>query len=960
MYTLNAFLEAVLPSAGFPCVGTLSAAPPTPGKKRVMHHSVYPSVALMEAALTNADYESANYYFCISTLEQQSIVQGCKTRVRVQENALWTKCFVVDIDIRPDEDGHYATKEEGLEGLAKLCGDLNMPQPIVVDSGFGFHCYWPMEAAIDSKRWRIIARRFLAAAQLSAPGVVADSSRVCDTSGVLRIPGSYNHKTTPGTPVKIIQWFSAPLDLAQFSNQIGITAADFGAAVDPKVGITLGDTANPKPLTAVAKNCNWTREYIKSAATASEPEWYAMLGMAPYLYHDGPNGLIEKEGMAHLLSKAHPEYNHEDTARKYTQAMAGQTGPTTCARFESVMPSRCVGCPFRGGVKTPLSTADLDRPATGAKVVETTTVDEAGNKAVETVTVPEYPKPYFRGESGGVYVRVPGDEGGFAKIYDYDVYATKRFRTEGVESEQLEIHFWLPKDGLRKVKMPTEVLVDHKKLGAYLAGKGMVTEYGKSQGLAKYMTNYARYLQQQASAETEFSRLGWRDVNSATPKFVVGNGYYDETGELNPGTYASFLKDAAKAAASFGSLDEWKKAFSVYSNIPNSEAFQLAALIGFAAPLLALTEYSGVLYNIVGHSAAGKSTALKFMTSVWGQPNSNHILHTDTQISMFNMIGYLSSIPVAFDEVTKMDGDAVSDFVLSFTSGRGKMRATRDGQNRLNSMEWDTIVCSTSNTSLYDKLSAARKGYSAEAMRVFEVNVGESSPKYKYDIDRALTIIRENYGLAGREYIKYVMPRAAALRKAVDAASTAITKRGTVRNEERFWVALLACVQVGGLVSRKLGLHEYDATALVEWAMGGASVARQTVRNTITDPISVMSEFFNANLHSLVTIVDGQCPVRLDSIAPRDIKARLEYEGDVLKEAWVSAQMVRKYCTDNRVDAAWLQRELTDAGILMGTGTKRLAAGTKLVSSPVQAWQLNMQHPLLAIAADAVKPEETK
>src|SRR5690606_16409449 len=108
-----AFLEAVLPSAGFPCVGTL--APPTPGKKRVMHHSVYPSVALMEAALTNADYESANYYFCISTLEQQSIVQGGKTRVRVQENALWTKCFVADIDIRPDEDGHYATKEEGLE-----------------------------------------------------------------------------------------------------------------------------------------------------------------------------------------------------------------------------------------------------------------------------------------------------------------------------------------------------------------------------------------------------------------------------------------------------------------------------------------------------------------------------------------------------------------------------------------------------------------------------------------------------------------------------------------------------------------------------------------------------------------------------------------------------------------------------------------------------------------------------
>jgi uncharacterized protein (DUF927 family) len=147
------------------------------------------------------------------------------------------------------------------------------------------------------------------------------------------------------------------------------------------------------------------------------------------------------------------------------------------------------------------------------------------------------------------------------------------------------------------------------------------------------------------------------------------------------------------------------------------------------------------MYNIVGDSAAGKSTALQVMTSVWGKPNPNQLRTEDTDNAIFNFIGYLSNIPIAFDEVTKMDGDRLSTFVLAFTGGRGKMRATRDGQNRANDIYWDTIICSTSNVSLYDKLANARRGYTAEAMRVFELHVDKSQEANKAKIDEATKLL---------------------------------------------------------------------------------------------------------------------------------------------------------------------------------------------------------------------------
>lgn len=949
MQSQREFFGSILASQGKPCLAWLVNRA---GDKPYFKHKVFESVDQFCVFLDKVDFTKFNYYFCISTLKQDSMEVKGKDRIRVQQNMQYTRCFVLDVDIRPEKEGFYADVDSALQGVADACEALSLPQPTIVNSGFGLHVYWPMADGVDSEVWTKAARKLKKAIELIVPMLVADGSRVSDCAGVLRIPNSFNLKSDPPTPVEVIQTFSDFVDFGSLRLMLDRIAPSEG---ENKNTVELGTTFvdyGATDLTQVIKKCNWVKDYMVHQSTAAEPEWYAMLGLAQFLEYRTKDGtVLEREKIAHIMSKSHPDYDGERTYLKYMQVTGAQSGPTTCAKFQSVDAKRCQGCPFLGIIKTPLQVARIEAPATEAKTVETTVVDEGGNQTVETVVIPLPPKPYFRGENGGIFLRkkVKTEEGFddiIDRVYDYDMYPTKRLRTETTESEAMEIHLWLPKDGLKKFRLPTQYLADGKKLTQFLSDKGIVPEFNKAPAVTKYLVDYIRQLQMDKAAEVEFSRFGWRDIYSADPKFVLSDGYMSNTGAITNSGISPHLRDAAPNATVAGSLAKWKQGFDVYRTIENSDPYILAIMLGFAAPLMPLTGYSGVMYNIVGDSAAGKSTALQVMTSVWGKPNPNQLRTEDTDNAIFNFIGYLSNVPIAFDEVTKMDGDRLSTFVLAFTGGRGKMRATRDGQNRANDIYWDTIICSTSNVSLYDKLANARRGYTAEAMRVFELHVDKSHDENKAKIDAAMKLLKDNYGQAGRDFVAYVMPRINQIKPLIERATTAIVQKGGLRNEERFWGALLACALVGGKIARDiLKLHQYDIEGVVSRVLGFAPKVRQAVATTVSDPTSTLAEFINANLNSLIRISDGNVDLTAMNGNMNMVKGRLEYKDGKADIAYISVQSMREYCDQRRIDNAWLRRELVELGVIKdGAFQKRLTAGTKLPQVNVKVWEVALQH----------------
>lgn len=946
MYSQRDFFYAVLSQEGKPCIGWL--APDQEG----MRHKVFDNLEEMLAYASELDYRTANYYFAISTLRERSVMVGGKKRVRTQKNAAYTRVLILDIDFK---DGHYSDVETALADVNALASAHGLPTPIAVSSGYGLHVYWPFAEGIPSDEWTALAKRFKAAASMFYPHLFADSSRVSDSASVLRIPDSFNLKYEDQVPVTIVQWLDGLVDVGELKEKFS------GIKIETNLNVDVGTQVTPQPpaeLGKVAKNCNWTADYLKNRADATEPAWYAMLGLAPYLEHTGKNGVISDEAIAQFLSKGHPSYDPNVALAKYQQAKASQTGPTTCTRLAGINPNPCKECPFRTTVTTPIQTARLAREALQEEKVVTKVIDDEGIVHEEEVTIPLYPSPYFRGENGGVFVRAKEkQEDGtwlevIEKVYDYDLYPIKRYRTELIENEVMEIHLWLPHDGLRKFKLPTALLAEHKKLAIFLAEKGVIAEYGKGPRVAKYMVDYVRHLQTVGAAEVEFGRFGWRDIKSAKPKFVVGNGYIDHEGSLQPGSFAAFLKDAAKAVVTAGDLDEWRKGFMVYEHMPDSEAFILASLMGFASPLMALTPYKGVLYNMVAASAAGKSTSLRVMSSVWGQPNENHVSVRDNEIPVYNFIGYLNAIPVAMDELTHMDSDALARFALSFTSGRGKMRANRDGTNRINETEWETIVVGTSNTSLYDKLASHRKGYTAEAMRIFELNLPESQKMYEAHVKKRTKLLERNYGHAGRIYMSWLIQNIESVQALLEKAIQDITDKGQLRNEERFWGAMFGCVLVGGQIAKKLGLHNYDVKKVVAKFTESSSEVREAIRNSQSDPVSLLSDFFNNNLDGILKMdAQGKPYLGIDNRAAstmRTIKVRMELDEDHNpKTAYISVPSFRDHCSLKKVDPSWINRELVTMGIMAkASKNMRLTSGSGISGgTSIKCYTVDLTHP---------------
>lgn len=940
------FLRAVLPDSGLVAVGRLA-----PRKGAPFSHDIYESVDALLEGIDDVDYTKENYYFAVSSFAEREIFERGKMRFRTQKNAKLTKSIILDIDIK-NEDGYFTDKDDAWEGIHTLTTQLNLPDPIIVDSGFGYHVYWPMAAGVPSKEWQAAAKLFYQAVSILEPRIVADASRVSDSASVLRIPETFNLKFGQKTPVNLVQWYSDVLDFGEFRETLRrITGRVEGA---PSVSLETQQVEYEKaPLMPLLRNCNWTKQYMLNAATASEPEWYGMMGLASFVEHEREGEKINGVDIAHIFSKKHPDYTHDSTVIKFSQAKHAQSGPTTCSKLQQINPKPCEGCPFKGAVKSPIAAARLQRPAEESKTVTTIVITDDGNKEEQEVTIPKPPAPYFRGEDGGVFARIKvkeKDENGediwteqIVCVYDYDLYPVKRFRSELVEEEQIEVHLWLPRDGVRRFKMPTELLVEHKKMGTYLAGRGAIGQMGTLPRIAKYMIDYTRHLQQEGQAEVEYSRFGWRDVDSAEPKFVVGNGYVDKEGTVHPAAFPTYLRNAATAVAAHGDLEQWKKGFAVYENIPNSEPYIFTALMGFAGPLMALTPYAGVLYNMVGETGAGKSAALSVMSSVWGQPNPQRVNVNDTQIATYNTIGYLNSVPVAFDEVTNMDPTAAAAFALNFTGGRGKDRAGRDGQNKENNITWDTIVVCSSNTSMYQKFTKARKGYNAESMRLFEVVVPPGDGKYKDHVDESIRLLKDNYGQAGRLFVGSVMRNKDTLTRAIEKQANQILVRTGGSNAERFWAALLACVHVGASVAKKLGLHNYDIEGIYEWAIAQVTDVRVSQNASSADPRSVLGDYINAYLDEIIRIRDGQLDLRTVTANIRRVSGRLEYEGEKLVKAVIPNASLVRYCGANNIDIGWLINELKRLGLTDGVSQSlRLGKGTNLPTNSVRSYEFDM------------------
>lgn len=220
---------------------------------------------------------------------------------------------------------------------------------MIVDSGNGIHCYWPFTEAITPDIWQSMANTLKAA--LAHHHVLADPTVTADMSRILRPAGATNRKRDP----KIVKVKRAvePIEPEVFAEQLKTLALDLNIkpfnnsqyTTDANDDLLFHAAQIPVFATEVAKHCNQIRIVDRTQGDVSRPIWFAAVGLTKFC-----NEGIEK---ARLWTEKRGETGHTDTDYQ-TRYITWNSPPPSCAKFEADNPKGCVGCIYKGSIKTPL------------------------------------------------------------------------------------------------------------------------------------------------------------------------------------------------------------------------------------------------------------------------------------------------------------------------------------------------------------------------------------------------------------------------------------------------------------------------------------------------------------------------------------------------------------------------------------------------------------------------------
>ena len=872
---------------------------------------------------------------------------------RTKENVKALKALWLDIDCgeakvavdpntgRPDG---YIDQTAALIALEDFCEVVGLPRPTIVNSGRGIHAYWPLEEEVTRVQWEQVATRFQ---QVCRTQNFYVDDKVFEVARILRVPGTFNYKGDEPLPVEIMSVGDVS-SLGEFRSILGVTSktptleepwtpAD---SQTPQGGIGY-NFARIMNRSVSGDGCNQILQAYINRASLSYYEWFYALSVAARC-EDAPTAV-------HKLSKGHEGYDPAAVDKK----VATIKKSTSCAKFRSVNPELCEGCPHLGSIFGP---RDLGKVAIESEdevvVVESDEGDEV------SYHIPKYPKPFYRGEEGGVWRLPPKDseEADPIWVYELDLYVVKRMKdSEGI-SVFMRLH--TPHDGVEEFAIPMSKVTQKDELRKALSARGVVSAGKRFDMLMDYILLSAKQLQKEERSEIMRQQFGWADNNS---KFIIGE--QEITAE---GTFYSPPSKATRSLAKFmgpvGSLEKWKEVWSLYG-VEGIEAHAFAALSTFGSPLLMFLNQTGAVINLYNaHSGTGKTTVLNMSNSVWGHPKELRLKEIDTFNGKLQWVGVLNNLAPTMDEVTNAKAEDYSVFLYSLSNGKGKERML-SGSNELreNNTTWCSITISTSNSSFAEKLSVLKANPEGELMRLIEYPIGlvqavnNAEAKNLFD-----QVLFSNYGHAGPIFIRYVLSNMEQVRALCLRIQSKIDRELGLLPKERFWSATLAANIVGGIIAFKCGLIDWDMDRIYMWACDRVEKLRVDTTPPLDSVEQIIGDYLYRHMQNIL-VVDDEVDKRTKLLAApkREPKGELliRIEPDT-KMMFVISKPFKEYCVKYQIDYADTLDKLEAQGRLVKKKGKRLSKGMSVSGDPVHCLWFKLTDDFLSVDEYA-KVDET-
>ena len=881
-------LSRILAPQGYYClVGLKKDTPP-----KQSFHETLEDIEFEAKKLLSSNYD---IYFACATFKEPY--------KRTQVNATWFKSFFLDIDCGKGKP--YASQGKAILALKEFCGSSNLQIPTLISSGSGIHVYWILSEAIERTEWLPIAEKLKLLCVEN--NLEADAAITADAARILRIPETYNYKTDPPVDVTCLH-AGDDIHLETFKKIVG----NVKQPQKTQESFTPQKKDNQQysfykitKKTLNGKGCGQINYALTHQDEIGYNLWRGVLSIAA--------NCKDSKIAIHAVSNKHPNYSAKET-EKIAESTIDK--PQLCTTFHANQVGICDTCSHYRKINGPLELGIEIKKAAASEI--------------------DIPKPYFRGVAGGIYKksRDPNDDD--LLIYDNDIYLIKRLNDKEKGDVALA-RFILPKDAPREFLIPLSVMRSKEELGKLIAKEGILLMSKQLDAMMVYLMACTKHQQEQEEAEIMRVQFGWVGEND---KFILGDKEIGlKTIKYSPPSPST--ESLCPWVQPRGALEEWKKVISVYDQ-DGFEPHCFGIFTAFGAPLMKHLGFNGALINLINSSSGtGKSTVLKVCNSVYGHPDRLLAQETDTFAHKMFRLGIMNSMPYTIDEVTNMDPATISKLLYNVSQGTGPGRMqSQTNVERKNDTSWSLIALASANSSMAEKLSLIKQFADGELMRLLEYRIDQTNNISKSDAyDLFEGTMLHNYGLAGPEYIKWLVRNLKTATSMTKDVQRTLDSKMNLDAKERFWSAVISCNIAGAHFARDQGLIDIDVPRVLRWATNVLiPMLRQQISEPKIDFIGVLGGFLNTNRGNIL-VVNGETDARTvlhpaPLVEPRfELSIRLEPDEKTL---YVSSKAIRKYCAQEQIIFKDLIFDLGEKNIYKGTKRKRLAKGTSIDSPPVE------------------------
>ena len=781
-------------------------------------------------------------YFACSTFKEGT--------EKTQDNVKEEKILWLDIDCGRDEEKNkwkdYRTKEDGLKALRKFTDQAKLPEPTIIDSGNGIHCYWPFTHPVPKAAWQPVAEglKFLC----EKYEFKADRACTSDSSRMLRVPNTKNFKDRFNPKDVVILNQGTPTSFDEIASYIPIhlvpkprVKKEMNEAT--KLLMENSSSSFIKIINRCRNNdgCAQLMHIATKQKEIEEPLWRSGLSIAAFCE--------DSDTAIHTISKHHPGYDFNTTEDKANRIPA----PHTCREFENKRPEGCKDCKHKGKITSPIQLGRVIARARGADNIVTAKSYEFGEEL--KYEIPDLPHPYFRGKNGGIYKSLPDESDNGIQIYEHDFYLVDRMH-DSVTGEMCWFKVHLPQDGVREFIAPLATVLAKDKARDLIVSYGIVC-YGKQlDNLMAYIADVVRAKQKEKSATHMYKQYGW---NKTFNKILIGNREID----AYRSTYVPVSTDLDEVNSKLhkqGTYELWKEAISVYER-PGMELRAFGFFCAFGSllmPLFGGKEQSAVVSFYNPKTGQGKTSILQAMTSVYGDPNINAKLINvwgDTQNSVVNRLGYMNNLPTAVDEFTDVTADDLHEFLKFVSMGRGKNRLGNGiNKERANNTTFNLICVLSSNTDFRTVILSKKAQSSGEMARFIQFKIDKDTTLNKEDADVYFDKMMNNYGHAGEIWAEYLIRNLPRVRDLLKQMQLKIDKEYRLEGEDRKYSVTLAAVFLGATLAKKLGIHNIDIGPVYEAVHKALDIGKQELIEKDFNPIEILSTYLRLNFKNTLVI----------------------------------------------------------------------------------------------------------